>query len=268
MKSLIYMTAFLSILSFSAAAEISIAEKSIRDAFANRNGGCVFMDCKSDSIIRYNPSETVKRITPCSSFKIWNTLIGLECNIITSPNEPFYKWDGEKRSIPDWNKDLTLKDAFSVSCVPAFQNLARRIGAENMQKWIDTIHYGDCDISSGTDIFWLPKENKKSIKISPEEQANLIRRLVTGQLPFSKKSQMVLKEIMTVSATSDGTIYGKTGTGTDIDGNPKQNIGWFVGYAESGSKTYSFACIVRGENLMGKDARNIVETILKQNGLL
>ena len=31
---------------------------------------------------------------------------------------------------------------------------------------------------------------------------------------------------------------------------------------------YSFACLVRGKNLMGKDARHIVETILKQNSLI
>ena len=107
-----------------------------------------------------------------------------------------------------------------------------------------------------------------SLKISPEEQAGLVRTLVTGQLPFSKNAQMALKEIMMIVKTSRGIFYGKTGTGSDIEGDPKQNIGWYVGYVESGSKTYSFACIVRGENLKGNDAKKIVETILKQNGLL
>ena len=52
---------------------------------------------------------------------------------ISSPEEAFYKWDRAIRFIPEWNKDMTLKEAFRVSCVPAFQNLARKIGPERMQ---------------------------------------------------------------------------------------------------------------------------------------
>lgn len=226
------------------------------------------MDCLSDEIIRYNPNEMKMPITPCSTFKIWNTLIGLESNLISSPDEPFYTWDKEKRAISDWNRNLSLKEAFSVSCVPAFQNLARKIGPEIMQKWMNTIQYGNCDISSGVDDFWLPRDNKKAIKISPEEQAMLIRKLITGQLPFSKKSQKILKEVMVVTKTSKGTFYGKTGSGRDLDGNPARNVGWFVGYVESGRKIISFSCVVKGNKLSGKDSKRIVETILKKNDLL
>ncbi len=259
---------FLFLVSIPLAAEISISEESINDAFSNRTGGCVFMDCLSTGTIRYNPQETKSRFTPCSTFKIWNTLIGLELNLLSSPDAPFYKWDGESRPIQEWNRDLSLRDAFRVSCVPAFQGLAKSIGLRNMQHWLTLIHYGDCDISSGIDDFWLPREKKKSIQISADEQAELIRRLLLGQLPFSKKSQLILKDIMAVAKTSRGTFYGKTGSGANIGGNPKQSLGWFVGYVNSGSKTYCFACLVRGENLMGKDARGIVEAILKANGLL
>jgi hypothetical protein len=78
-------------------------------------------------------------LPPCSKFKIWNTLIGLENVLISSLDEPFYQWDGKERSIPDWNWNHTLKEAFQVSCVPAYQNLARRIGAESMRSWLEKI---------------------------------------------------------------------------------------------------------------------------------
>ncbi len=234
----------------------------------DRVGACVFVDCISGDMISPNPTEAAGRLTPCSTFKIWNTLIGVECGIISAPEEPFYKWDGETRFIPDWNRDLTLKEAFRVSCVPAFQNLAVKIGKDNMQRWLDTIVYGDRDISSGIDIFWLPRDGKKSIRISPEEQARLIQKLVTGKLPFSEAAVKVLKEIMLITKTSKGTFYGKTGSGTDTSGGPVQNIGWFAGWVESDSKAYAFACVVKGENLTGKDARSSVEKILAASGLL
>ena len=114
-------------------------------------------------------------MAPCSTFKIWNTLIGIESGIISSPDQPFYQWDGEKRSISAWNRDLTLREAFQASCVPAFQNLARQIESERMQYWLDRIEYGDRDTSAGIDVFWLPSKGRKTILISPTEQAQLVK---------------------------------------------------------------------------------------------
>ena len=256
------------ILSISAFAAPATLEKSIHEAMADRNGTCVFVDCKSGVVIASDTAKASDRRTPCSTFKIWNTLIGLECRLVSAPDELFYRWDGETRFLPAWNKDQTLKEAFQASCVPPFQILAGKIGNENMQKWIDTIGYGDRDISSGIEDFWLPREGNKSILISPKEQALLIKKLVNGELPFSGNSRTVLKEVMMINKTSKGTFYGKTGTGTEIDGSEKENIGWFVGYVTSGNKTYSFACLVKGMDLSGKDSRGIIEAVLIKNNLL
>ena len=240
----------------------------IKTAMLNQDGVCVFIECKTGSINTSNSAIDSIRLTPCSTFKIWNTLIGFDCHIILSSDELFYKWDSIPRFLPAWNKDQSLKEAFQVSCVPGFQNLARKIGKENMMKWIDTINYGDKDISSGIDDFWLPREGKKSIQISPIEQAQLIRKLINGDLPFSVQSRNILKELMLINKTSKGTLYGKTGSGTCINGNPKQNIGWFVGYVISNAKTHSFACLIKGENVSAKDSKKIIESILMESDLL
>jgi beta-lactamase class D len=249
-------------------AKTNYLEKAISEAMAKQNGTCVFVDCKSGRIIASDSAMAAIRLTPCSTFKIWNTLIGAECHIVSDPDELFYKWDGETRFLPSWNKDQTLREAFQASCVPAFQILARKIGNENMKKWLDSIAYGDKDISSGIDDFWLPKEGKKSIKISPIEQAQLISKLVNGNLPFSANSCNILKEIMIIGKTQNGQYFGKTGTGTDIPGNPKQNLAWFVGYVISKGETYSFACLLKGLNLTGKDSKTIIEAILKNAKLI
>jgi beta-lactamase class D len=268
MKIRFFIPVIISVLLFPSPANSAILEKAISDAMAGQRGVCVFMDCGSGETVFFDSTGAGQRLTPCSTFKIWNTLIGVECNLVSSPDELFYTWDGESRFIPEWNKNQTLREAFQVSCVPAFQNLATRIGPEKMQKWLDSIRYGDRDISSGIDIFWLPREGKKSIRISPLEQTTLIRQLVTGKLPFSDKATKVLKEVMIVKKTPTGTVFGKTGTGYKGSGDFKQNIGWFVGYVEGNKKTYSFACVVKGENVTGKNAREVIETVLFKSGLL
>jgi beta-lactamase class D len=85
-------------------------------------------------------------------------------------------------------------------------------------------------------------------------------------LPFSKASLAVLKNLMTVKRTDKGALFGKTGSGTDDRGI--YVLGWFVGYVESNGKTYAFACAAQGENIMSKDARAIVESVLEKQGLL
>ena len=186
----------------------------------------------------------------------------------TSADEPFYTWDGKKRFFDEWNQNLTLGRAFAVSCVPAFQNLADRIGETRMQEWLDRISYGDRDISAGITQFWLPQAGRKTVVISADEQAALLRRLVRGDLPFSAEKVRVLREIMRVRTTAKGDLFGKTGTGGLADGNGQ--VAWFVGWVESRTerKARAFACVVKGDGLTGRDVRAMVEQILEAGGLL
>lgn len=234
--------------------------------WAARGGAFVLVDCSSGAVRDLGPDASSQRFAPCSTFKVWNTLIGLESGVISSAAEAFYTWDGTNRSVADWNHNLTLGEAFRVSCVPAFQELARRIGSARMQAGIDKLGYGNRDTSAGVDVFWLPSPGRRTILISPREQAELMRRLAVGQVPFSARSQEVLKEIMRVRTSPRGVLYGKTGSAAD--GAGMYVMGWFVGYVESGSKKIAFACTVRGASAMGKDARAMVEAVLHEQGLL
>lgn len=239
----------------------------IEAAFAGRPGAWVQID-GAGAVSQFNSRASAERLPPCSTFKIWNTLIGLETGLVHSPDESFYRWDGKVRFIPDWNKDLTLKEAFQVSCVPAFQDLARKIGPERMKSWIDRLGYGDLDTSAGVDRFWLPEKGRKTVLISAREQAGLIRKLALGELPFSREACRTLRSIMTAGKTGRGTLYGKTGTGKEGVGKDGLGVGWFVGYVEGGGRVHSFACMLRGPNATGKDARALAETILAGQGIL
>jgi beta-lactamase class D len=237
-----------------------------KEAFGALDGALVLIDCVSGQMRTYNPGAAGLRLPPCSTFKIVNTLIGLEEGLISSPDQPFYQWDGVERSIPSWNQDLSLREAFKTSCVPAFQELARRIGPDRMHTWIDKIEYGNRDISADIDVFWLPSKERQTILISPIEQARLIQRITSGNVPASRQSLAVLKELMFIRDTETGRLYGKTGSGTDAEGTFV--LGWFVGYAESKGNTYAFACTAQGKNVMSRQARAIVERVLESEGIL
>lgn len=245
---------------------LPLPEKTLQAAIGDRDATFVLIDCATGGRSVFRPERARMPLAPCSTFKIWNTLIGLEQGLLTSPTQDFWKWDGQKRFLPDWNRDLTLREAFQASCVPAYQQLARQIGAAAMQRWLDRIGYGDRQTSAGLDVFWLPAKGRTTLLITPEQQAELLVRLVKGELPFSAKSQAALKEIMRTKTTERGTLYGKTGSGAGEDG--AYNLGWFVGYVESGGQTYAFAMNTRGGGLSGKDARAMVEAILTASRLL
>jgi len=241
-------------------------QKLLQEAFKGSEGTIVIIDVHSKKRIIHNASLANEQLPPCSTFKIWNSLIGLELSLVTSADESFYLWDGKKRFLDAWNKNLTFKEAFQSSCVPAFQQLATKIGPDRMQEWLNKIDYGNRNISSGIDVFWLPEKDRKTILISPIEQALQVKKLINGKLPFSEKSKSVLKDVMQVKEGKNGVLYGKTGSGMNEEG--VFTLGWFVGYVESGGNVFTFACLTQGENANGLQARKIVTEIFTNQGLL
>ena len=226
--------------------------------------GCFTMLNNTDGQIRvYNMAMDTMRFTPASTFKIVNSLIGLQSGIITDENMVI-KWDGIKRWNADWNKDLNMKEAFKVSAVPYYQEVARRIGKDTMQQWIDSIAYGNKNISGPIDSFWL----NNNLKISPDEQLGLLKKLYFDQLPFRKSVQQIVRNVM---LQEDNTLYKlsyKTGWGFD---ESKNNIGWVVGWIEENRHVYFFVTIVKSPDpkIDMKTVRmDITKDILKQYGFL
>ncbi len=246
---------------------VSFSQQIDRSLLNGYEAALVIHDRMSGDTADIDPVLSSRQLAPCSTFKIYNTLIGLELGLINGADKPWYKWDGVKRDIEGWNRDLTLREAFRVSAVPAYQALAREIGEERMMEYIERIGYGSRDISAGVDIFWLPRQDSTSIKITAYEQVALLNRLLDGKLPFSGKNIAILRDIMLVEKTDKGTLYGKTGSGMGPDG--EWNLGWFVGFLEHGDTTYVFACnITGGEEPYGITAKEIVREVFRSKKLL
>jgi beta-lactamase class D len=249
-----------------------LTQEQMRSAFGQVDGAFVLRDCTTGEETVFAAETADTAFGPCSTFKIWNSLIGLEEGIITEPDAAFWTWDGEERSFAAWNQDQTWRSAFAASCVPAFQDLARKIGPERMQSWRVKLDYGNKDQCGRPDAFWLPRAGQQTIMITPREQARMVCRLINGELPVRAKSVAKLTDVMKLAESERGTLYGKTGSGLrERPDGPKSEVdfdmGWLVGFVESAGKKYAYACLVLGDGLTGKDARRVTESVLAAAGL-
>ena len=77
----------------------------------NVSGSFLLYDFQQNKTIIYNEERCNQGFLPASTFKIVNTLIGLEIGIIEG--EDFViPWDSINRQIPVWNKNHNLTSAF------------------------------------------------------------------------------------------------------------------------------------------------------------
>ena len=171
---------------------------------------------------------------PASTFKIVNSLVGLQTGVIRDENMVI-PWDGVTRSFPEWNKDLTMYQAFRASSVPYYQEVARRIGKPNMQFWLDSLSYGTKKITTAIDTFWLDH----SLKITPDEQLGLVKNLYFNKLPFHKYNQEIVKKAMLFEDKPEYKLFYKTGWSFYEEKSPR-HIGWIVGWIEENGHPYFF----------------------------
>jgi beta-lactamase class D len=222
-------------------AHVAPQRSEIRDALAKRfaDAGTVgtFIGYKTDDylIIASDKDRSGQAFLPASTFKIPNSLIALETGVVGDPDKDVFKWDGVKRSIEAWNQDHSLRSAIGASAVPVYQEIARRIGAERMQKYVDLFEYGNRNIGGGIDQFWLTGD----LRIDPIQQVDFVDRLRRGVLPVSKRSQDLVRDILPLAKAGAATIRAKSGLlGAELG---KPSLGWLVGWAEKGSTQTVFA---------------------------
>ncbi|MFP5040769.1 class D beta-lactamase [Parasediminibacterium sp. JCM 36343] len=201
---------------------------------------------------------------PASTFKIVNSLVGIEIGRIVN-ERMVIKWDGVVRIFPGgdtakaWNKDLTMEEAFKASAVPYYQEVARRIGRDTMQHWLDSLKYGNKKIGSHIDSFWLDN----TLKITPDEQLGLVKKLYFGQLGFQKRTQDIVKKVMLQESNANYRLSYKTGWGFKENGN---SVGWTVGWIEENHHPYFFVLNIEGPHIMDMPTirKNILTSILKK----
>lgn len=238
------------------------AQDQIVTAFENiqTTGVLVTYDGKNFQKYGNDLSRADQRYIPASTFKMLNALIGIQHHK-TSPNEVF-KWDGQKRAFRSWEKDLTLAEAMQASAVPVYQELARRIGLELMAREVKRVGYGNQNIGTQVDNFWLVGP----LEITPVEEVKFAYALAKQQLPFDPSTQHQVRDMLLIENIQGTRIYAKSGWGMDV--NPQ--VGWWTGWVEQpNGQVTAFSLNMEMKKAEHADARKaIVYQALQQLGLL
>jgi beta-lactamase class D len=203
-------------------------------------GSFILYDLHRKSYAVYKRSQSSAGLIPASTFKIPNSLIALELGIVKDENT-IMKWDGQERSIAAWNQDMTFGDAIKVSCVPCYQEIARKVGVKRYHQLLKSLKFGRMDVNSETlDSFWL----RGNSNITPMEQIDFLKRLYNNELEVSQRSMDIVKSMLIIEDKEGYVLRGKTGWAVEGD----YNVGWFVGWVEKDGKPYFFATNVEATN--------------------
>src|SRR4030095_14551167 len=157
-----------------------------------------------------------------------NPLVFRDANFFIPWNRQKYppqdNWNQEP--FVHWAQDHTLRSAIKYSVVWYYGELRLRFVHQKMKQYVIGFNYGNKSISDHTDNFWLDG----SLKISANEQVEFLKALYTGQLPVSRRSTDIVKDILELEKTPTYRLSAKTGGGSISEG---VYIGWFGGHLET-----------------------------------
>lgn len=152
--------------------------------------GCFVLYClDSGQYCIYNREAGTRRVSPDSTYKIYSALAALEIGTIT-PEASLLSWDGTSYPFEAWNQDQTLDTAMKRSVNWYFTSLDEKTGLPRLRQYLDTIGYGNRDLSGGIGRYWI----QSSLKISPVEQVELLARFYQDELPFRSENIKAVKK--------------------------------------------------------------------------
>lgn len=232
MKRILWVIALL--LTASAVPRVYAEDSGIAKLFTDRNlnGTIVISSLDGNTTYMHNEERANTRLLPASTFKIPNTLIALEEKAVANERE-IINWDEKDKGLEAWNKDQSLATAFQTSCVWFYQELAKRVGIASYDRYLREMNYGNAKLGGELTTFWLEGD----LRISATEQVAFLKKIYKREYPFRSSYYDVLAKLMIVEQSPTCTVRAKTGWAARI--NPQ--VGWYVGYVESGGRVWFFA---------------------------
>lgn len=234
---------------------------------ANVEGCFTLLSNSSGKVTVYNLGLDTTRFSPAGTFNMVTALAALETGVLED-DKKLLKWDGVVRlnekgdTAREWNKDLDFANAFQQSATWYFQQVARELGKDTLQHWVDTLGYGNRKITLPIDSSWL----NQGLLVSADEQLGLVKRLYFDQLPFQKRTQQMVRDAM---MKEDNTLYKMAYLAAPGVDALKRPICWVVGWVEENKHPFFFCTLVKAENqssLQSATAIQITHSILKQYG--
>ena len=194
-------------------------------------GTFALYDPTADRVTLVNPARAQTRLVPASTFKIANTIIALDTGVAKDENEVI-PYGGRPQPFKQWEKDMPMREAITLSAVPIYQEIARRVGLARYQEWLARLDFGNRQTGTNVETFWLDGP----LEISAVEEARFAARLAQQKLDASVRSQSIARDIIRLESRDGKNLYGKTGW--RFSSTP--NLGWWTGWVERGSAIAAF----------------------------
>lgn len=213
-----------------------------------------------------------RQISPCSTFKIFLSLIGYDVSVLKDETHPIWDFqEGYEDWIVSWRASQSPLSWMKSSCIWYSKVLSIKLGLKKIQDYLASVEYGNQDASGGLadpgplNPFWI----NSSLKISPREQVDFIQKIIRAQLPISSHAIEMTKAILFKEELPEGwKLFGKTGwSGSDItkDGKTLEHS-WFVGWIEKDQAFYAFAYLIREKKInLDKRILRVKQLLIKSN---
>ena len=212
----------------------------------------VMVDAASGaSLVREGSCD--EHVTPGSTFKIAISLMGFDSGVLRDDHTPYLPYKPSYAPAnPATRHDADPAAWLRESIVWYSQLVMARLGADAVRGYVQAFDYGNRELASvaGVDDAIALSEVSPTLRISPLEQTEFLRKVVNRNLPVSAHAYDVTARLLKLDAPANGwEVYGKTGTAparrADGSADDTQDIGWFVGWASKGGRTVVFARLLQ-----------------------
>ena len=212
----------------------------------------MFDNSRGDFTI-YDLTRFRKPVSPAQTFHIFSSLVALHTGKLTDDSSSVVAADSASST-------LTLSQAFKNNSEAHFKSIANLLGKDTLKYWMDSVKYGNKKIGNDVAAFWM----NDSLKISPDEQLGMIKRLYFKQHPFRASVQEQVKKMMVVVNNAQYQLAYQQGS--IVRGNLQQ--AWIVGWIEENKHPYFF--VLQTEGAANSDIKNasmlVLNKILKEQG--
>lgn len=166
--------------------------------------------------------------SPAATFNMVQALIALETGVVSDENMTI-----------QLDTAVSMEAAFKQTQTPYFQEVAKRMGKDTLQFWLDSLSYGNHQIGKSIDSFWL----NNTLKLTADEQLGLVKKLFFNQLPFQKRTHEIVRKMMLQESNANYQLSYKEGVTLNENGT---QLAWIVGWIEENKHPYFFVLNLEG----------------------
>jgi beta-lactamase class D len=202
----------------------------------------------------YRDGVCDQRFSPASTFKVPLSLIGYDSGILSDEHTPSWDYKPEFNAVKRDQKAVDPVIWERDSILWFSREITRRLGQQSFAGYVSKFGYGNADVSGnpGKKDSLTQSWVNSSLKITPIEQVEFLRKLLARKLPVSARAYDMTSAIIPTFQAGGWTVQGKTGSTrlrNDADKvQDKRSLGWFVGWANKDGRQIVFARLVVDTN--------------------